>query len=86
VYGFGPRIHVWNSGLLFHPERNETPPSHHQLSLSVAGIDAHDWDLVSRRDIVSGRKVRAGNSSRTKQRAIALARDEIVVTAAHDPV
>jgi hypothetical protein len=84
VYGFGPRIDVWNSGFLFHPKRNETPPCHDKLSLSVAGIDAHDRDLVSRRDIVSGRKIRAGDANRPKQCAIGSARDEIVIATAHD--
>ena len=50
----------------------------------VSGIDAHDRYLVSRRDVVSRRKVRARNSCRTKQRAIGIARDEIVVSTAHD--
>jgi hypothetical protein len=45
----------------------------------------HDRDLVSRRDIVSRRKVRARNSCRTKQRAIGIARDGIVVSTAHGP-
>ena len=85
VYGLGTRIDMWNLGLLLHPEWDETPTGHDKLAFSVSGIDAHDRDLVSRRDVVSRRKVRARNSCRTKQRAIGIARDEIVVSTAHDP-
>src|SRR5262245_40899110 len=84
VYGFSSRIDVWNFWLLFHPKRKETPPGHDKLSRTVARVDAHNRDLVSRRDIKPGRKVRARDTNRPKQCAIRIARDEIVIATAHD--
>ena len=64
-------------------ENHQTPPCHYQLALTIPRVNAHNGNLIGRRDVVARREVGLRKALRPEKAAVCVARNQVVVAAAH---
>jgi hypothetical protein len=70
-------------GPFLHPEWDQSPTCHDHLTLTVAGINAYNRDLISGSYVVAERKIGLRQALSIEEAAIRIASDQIVETATH---